>query len=386
MRRFLFFLLIVTVFATAGCPPSSSPPSGPPPPAPFTHILFAGGATGGTRSPVPTTHAEVYDIANRRFTAAPDMHSSRLQAAAVLLTKGPKSGMILITGGQAASGDYLKTAELFDFSGGSPGQFNNTASMSTTRLGHTATVLLSGDVLITGGLDQPGHATNSAEIFSANQPGFQQIAPMAHARVWHTATLLGDGRVLIVGGDGNGSAEIFDPTHNTFSSAGTMSVDRHNHTATLLPNGTVLIAGGLNFSTNSRVKTLEVWNSGAFSVQGSLQIARDTHTATWYAGTLLIAGGLVDPSPTATNIIELCDTIHFTCTVPRVTMTAPRADHSATLLGVGPDAGNVLLLGGHSAQSAVFDDAEIFNPAGNTFTASPPPVTARLLHVAVPFP
>ena len=76
---------------------------------------------------------------------------------------------------------------------------------------------------------------------------------MTTARSSHTATLLLKGRVLITGGFDNqhpelmyDSAELYDPANGTFSSAGSMTHGRGGHTATLLSDGRVLIAGGLD--------------------------------------------------------------------------------------------------------------------------------------------
>src|SRR5206468_6209021 len=62
-------------------------------------------------------------------------------------------------------------------------------------------------------------------------------------RVGHTATLLTDGRVLVAGGrDGAGtSAEIYDPVKGSWTLAATLHVAREGHTATLLRDGTVLV-------------------------------------------------------------------------------------------------------------------------------------------------
>lgn len=71
--------------------------------------------------------------------------------------------------------------------------------------------------------------------------------PMATARLGHTATLLTDGKVLVVGGgvDSNEPmAELYDPATNTWVSAAPMVAPHSRHTATLLPNGKVLVAGG----------------------------------------------------------------------------------------------------------------------------------------------
>jgi hypothetical protein len=66
-------------------------------------------------------------------------------------------------------------------------------------------------------------------------------------RVGHTATLLVDGRVLISGGANASNAflavaEVFDPASGAFAPSGELT--RVGHTATLLLDSRVLIAGG----------------------------------------------------------------------------------------------------------------------------------------------
>ncbi len=63
------------------------------------------------------------------------------------------------------------------------------------------------------------------------------------ARIGHTATPLKTGKILIAAGDSQ-SAELYDPATGAWSYTGSLIQRRRLHTATLLPNGEVLVAGG----------------------------------------------------------------------------------------------------------------------------------------------
>jgi hypothetical protein len=71
--------------------------------------------------------------------------------------------------------------------------------MNERRRSHTATLLLDGRVLVTGGENQRG-SLSSAEIWDPKTRTWTLAAPMKKQRSCHTANLLADGRVLIVGG------------------------------------------------------------------------------------------------------------------------------------------------------------------------------------------
>jgi hypothetical protein len=123
--------------------------------------------------------------------------------------------------------------------------------MSTTRFGHTATLLPNGKVLIAGGSiyhSDSGYLA-SAEVFDPASNTFSIVGSMASPRRYHTATLLHDGRVLVAGGSNvNGSlatAEEYDPASGTWSTAPSMTRPRAGHRATRLLNGQVLIVGGV---------------------------------------------------------------------------------------------------------------------------------------------
>src|SRR5262249_28152921 len=85
-------------------------------------------------------------------------------------------------------------------------------------------------------------SVGTAQAQGTFEPGGNMTTP----RSGHTATLLLNGQVLITGGSKErpASAELFDPVTNTFVPTGNMTTGRFGNSATLLPDGRVLIVGG----------------------------------------------------------------------------------------------------------------------------------------------
>ncbi len=225
-------------------------------------VLVLGGA-GYYYTTDATSLADLYDPATNSFSALPSgMNDARAGFTATKL----QDGRILLVGGVKSSAErQLTTAEIFD-----PATLNFTrtnGNLATARYWHTATLLNSGKVLITGGLGAYDGHLELAEIFDPATGLFAQIAsPMAVARYYHSATLMGNGQVLVTGGkDGNsyvyrtcGSAEIYDPNSNTWSSAGRMGTAREEHATVLLSSGPsagkVLVIGGSNGNAKNSVE------------------------------------------------------------------------------------------------------------------------------------
>ena len=95
------------------------------------------------------TGAELYDPATQTFSPTGDMTVDRALHTATLLG----NGKVLIAGGQESESTtptyvFLASAELYD---PVTGTFTVTDSMATPRVGHTATLLGSGKVLMIGG-------------------------------------------------------------------------------------------------------------------------------------------------------------------------------------------------------------------------------------------
>jgi len=248
--------------------------------------------------------------------------------------------------------------------------FVPTGSMTIARVGHTATLLKNGKVLVTGGNGGSGPGLASAELYDPSNEFFTATGSMTIARVGHTATLLTDpalpnyGKVLIAGGDPSGTAaELYDPVTETFTATASMTIARVGHTATLLtdpalPNyGKVLIAGG-------GTATAELYDpaNGTFTATGSMTTARVGHTATLLTGATLPNYGKVLIAGGATATAELYDPANGTFSATGG-MTTARAGHTATLLTdpALPNYGKVLIAGSSSA--------EVFDPASGTFAA-----------------
>ena len=217
-------------------------------------VLIVGGSTAASAA------AEIYDPVTETFSATVGAPTLRVGHTATLLP----SGDVLIVGGQDDQG-ALASAELYHSRTGS---FSPTGSMSWARAGHTATLLgdgrvliaggAGGKVLVTGGIDVSVSPESTTEVYDPQTGLFASAASMSTGRVGHSATLLSDETVLVTGGfktysggiSGDGyeaynTAEIYDPATASFHAISPMNTTRFWHTATLLPDGSVLIAGGI---------------------------------------------------------------------------------------------------------------------------------------------
>jgi hypothetical protein len=172
--------------------------------------------------------------------------------------------------------------------------------MSTARESHTLALLPDGRVLVAGGTESPNSslaALDSVEIFDPSTGIFSAGPSMNHARIGHTATVLADGRVLVVGGtsgnDAVQSAEVFDPAAGTWTDAASPDAGRTGHTATLLPDGRVLVVGG---SLNPGAAEVYDPGSGVWLTTEGMTAARQSHAATLLLDERVLVTGGVDDS------------------------------------------------------------------------------------------
>lgn len=166
--------------------------------------------TGGRNETVGAINiAELYRPLARRFdTVVPLMDTARWGHAAVRL---PDRSVLIIGGYTDTVGTTTDIIELFD---SSLATFTvlDTLPSRAGRVGMTATTLPDGRILLTGGIDGDGNPTNAVFIarqdlesglFSLLETEFLQVP-----RVGHQATVLCDGTVLITGGTSDPNAPV----------------------------------------------------------------------------------------------------------------------------------------------------------------------------------
>jgi len=257
-------------------------------------VLVAGGCINGCTNVTPV--AELYDPATGKWSYTGYLGSPRYYYTATLL----KTGKVLVVGGcnAAACGGVTASAELYD---PATGTWTPTGSLNVARDYQTATLLASGNVLITGGYGYAGYL-DSAEIYNVSTGKWSMAGSMTNGRAMHTATLLPSGKVLITGGNGVygmvlATAEVFNPVGRSFTAVGSMAYNREDHTATLLPNGKVAIVGGTSIQNRMYVSlaAVELFNplTRTFITTGSMHTGRTEHSVIKLpTGQVLAIGGI----------------------------------------------------------------------------------------------
>ena len=267
----------------------------------------------------------------------------------------------------------------------SRGTFVRTGSMTSSRTGHTATLLSNGQVLIAGGAlyrqQQFGAAVvlASVEVYDSAAGTFHAAASMTNARRSHTATLLSDDRVLIVGGYGEGgaalaSAELFDLATATFRPTGSLMTARGGHTTILLPTGAVLVIGGYGTRAYPDVAPAELYDpaTGTFKPAGTY-VGRGG--CDFCAPSVLLHDGTV--LFPAQNPAQLYDPVSDSFS-PSGAMSM-ELSAAATLTN-----GDVLFAGGEPLGRSA--DADLYNPATHTFVRTADMTSRRVWHTLSSLP
>jgi len=229
----------------------------------------------------------------------------RAQHTATLLpdAAGLGLGTILVCGGVGPGGEALDTCELFR----SPTTPRNASTYGTAsftlvgtrmaqgRVGHTATLIDGGEVLLVGGGDVETDL-GAADLFvpDAADPRLRATAVPTRARRDHAAVHLGAGRVLILGGEvfsgglaPTASAELYVRVSQTFQAVEDMESVRQKPAAFLMGDGNVLVAGGTRTLDQPGFPTVSV-------IESELYVAGATGVGTFEAVEIPLSYGRSD--------------------------------------------------------------------------------------------
>lgn len=280
-------------------------------------VLVAGGVVAGEGVPTGfSDSAELFDPGAGTWAEVAKMPTLRAEHTATLLG----DGTVLIAGGHdGPQTPALRDALLFDPKAGTWATVPRL--MGTGRAAHTATLLRDGTVVLAGGSEARDHGgggrpLRSTELFDPAAGDWQPGSPLGRARLGHAATELSDGRLLVVGGLGAreegvpqpvDSAEVYDPAVRRWSltaplpAVATSRRDRvmrvfmlaGHPTATLIagercaPNcGRVLALGGDTAKTEAQLFTLDSGGSGG---NGVLLVVGSVGLAALVVGVGLVA-------------------------------------------------------------------------------------------------
>lgn len=155
------------------------------------------GGGGGSRRTASTGAAVGSTVLSGNLVEA------RWQHQATAIDSGTK---VLITGGTNLRGVATNTAELWEAGRSAP----LPEAMTTARAGHRAVVLASGEVWILGGHDATGRALKTTELWSPSERSFRAGPELLRARDG-AAIFAAENVIVVAGGEGEGSIELWAP-------------------------------------------------------------------------------------------------------------------------------------------------------------------------------
>jgi hypothetical protein len=319
-----------------------------------------------------------FNLTAQSWSGTDSMESRRFYHTATLLP----SGKVLVTGGSPDHYSGQDDCEIYD---PSTGTFSSTEPMSIDRSHHTATLLPSGKVLVTGGYSyQLGTSLGTSEIYDPTTGNWSSPDTLITDRYYHTATLLSSGKVLVSGGFNKenvnfNTCEIYDPSNGKWSATGSMVVNRYYHTATLLSSGNVLVTGGMAMYDGNQ-SSCEIYDpaTGSWSLTGYMETNRQFHSATLLSsGKILVTGGVTYPTQTVLKSSEIYDPSSESWTSTG-SMSTARMYPTATLLNTG----KVLVTGGWNDIEDGIKKCEIYNPSTELWSNTSSTSTSHINNTA----
>ena len=186
--------------------------------------------------------AEIWFPREERWLAAAPMAQARYCHTATTLD----DGRVLVVGGAPAETTRARLTVPSEIWDPVTSRWTVVSRPPRDLVGHAATLLRDGRVLITGAQAPTrgaGTRLAAAEVWDLQTGRWMNVAPMTFARADHDAVLLPDGRVLVAGGGGP-TAEIWDPVADRWTATGPFT-DHPDDSVRLarLPDGKVLLFG-----------------------------------------------------------------------------------------------------------------------------------------------
>jgi hypothetical protein len=119
---------------------------------------------------------------------------------------------------------------------------------------HTASLLVNGKVLVTGGTVDDDTGMNSTELYDPSTGMWTNAGNMQMNRVYHSASMLTNGNVLVTAGGPNGAvtsntAELYNSSTETFTSSDSIQNLQSSHKIFMLTNGKMSVIGESNSKT-----------------------------------------------------------------------------------------------------------------------------------------
>ncbi|MEO6951435.1 MAG: kelch repeat-containing protein [Polyangia bacterium] len=202
---------------------------------------------------------------------------------------------------------------------GPPDTFCDTASMVYARAGHRATLLDDGTVVLTGGINRDGYGVAPIERYLPAGDASSPIARFeladqggttldARSVLGHGATVMNDGRVLLTGGVPAGASTVAFEGAVVLDALGRATGKplllgggpRAYHASVALADGTILLTGGClevdgnACATGRTLDTAVLYDpaTDAFTDAPTLTVARAGHAALLRSdGLVLLVGG-----------------------------------------------------------------------------------------------